>query len=379
MFRQSLDPNRCVPIGTFVDIWVQNTGSEPATTVEVPALRGKSPLGAALVLWTRGLRPSGSLKEQSNAVAPGRIVNQQPEAGIRVPKGTAVVVTVAVEATASPPAPRKTPVPQETLTLKSNLNGPAIPGELVTFVATAEGSAKSIQYQFNFGDGQTSPPSNRPQPQHVYRQDGNYTATVTVILDGGVGQVTASTEVSVHDAPHPQVVTLEVSPRPVNEKQPVTFTAHIDPPEPTPLRYTFHFGDKSEEVSGTPSVTYAYQQNGVYQSAVTILTAHNHKASSQPMAVMVMPAPPSAWMIVLAVAGVVASAALIGVISYKVVQMGVTLRISSNLRPRGVTVRLQATHEGLKEDEFQFRTDHSPGVIVVADRASVVHSVEVRK
>jgi hypothetical protein len=375
VFRQSLDSNRCVPIGTVVDIWIQNTASEPATTVEVPDLRGKSPLEAAVVLLARGLRPGGSLTEQSNAVAPGKIVNQQPEAGTRVPKGTAVVVTVAAESTASPP--RRTPALQETLTLKSNLHGPAIPRELVTFVATAEGSARSIQYQFDFGDGQKTPPSNSSQAQHVYRQDGNYTATVTAILDGGVSQVTASTDVSVHDAP--QIVTLDVSPRPVNEKQPVTFTAHVHPPEPTPLRYTFHFGDKGGEVSGTPSVTYVYQRNGVYQPVVTILTAHQHKVSSEPIAVIVVPVPPSAWMIVLAVAGVIASATLVGVITYKVVQMGVTLRISSNLRPRGVTVRLQASHEGIDEDEFQFHTDHSPGVIVVADRASLVHSVEVRK
>src|SRR5262249_31875105 len=90
----------------------------------------------------------------------------------------------------------------------------------------------------------------------------------------------------------------------------------------------------------------------------------------QQIAVIVVPVPLSAWMIVLAVAGVVASATLVGIVGYKLMQNGVTLRISSNLRPRGVTVRLQASHEGLNEDEFQFHTDHSPGVIAVADRAA---------
>jgi beta-lactam-binding protein with PASTA domain len=43
VFRQSLEPNRCVPIGSAVNIWLENPTPPPATTVEVPNLRGKSP------------------------------------------------------------------------------------------------------------------------------------------------------------------------------------------------------------------------------------------------------------------------------------------------------------------------------------------------
>lgn len=172
--------------GSPVDIWVQNASPAPAETVEVPDLRGQSLLGAALVLWKRGLRPGGSSKEQSNEVAPGRILNQQPDAGTLVPKGTAVAVTLA-QAVTVPPQP-----PPETLTLKSNLNGPAIPGEVVTFIAAAQGPAHTIRYQFDFGDDTKRTPSSSPQAQHVYAQDGNYTATITAILDGGARQVTAA-------------------------------------------------------------------------------------------------------------------------------------------------------------------------------------------
>jgi len=274
-------------------------------------------------------------------------------------------------------APSKTPALQETLSLKSNLNSPAIPGELVTFVATAQGSAKSIEYQFDFGDGQKSVPSDSPQARHTYMRDENYTVTVTAILDGGVGQVTASTNVSVHESP--QVVTLDVSPRSVAEKQPVTFTAQVYPPEPMPLRYTFQFGDKSENVSATPSVTYAYRQNKVYHPFVTILTAHGHKASSQPIALIVVPPPLSVWVIVLIGAGVALSGSALGVAGYKIWQRIVTQGISSNLRPGQVIIRLQTAHGGLKEDDFQFHKVPCRGVVKVEERVQVVRGVEVQR
>lgn len=368
------DP-KCAQAQTPIDIWVKNPDSAVATTVQVPDLHGKSLLEAAIVLTLKGLRPGGSSKEQSNIVAPNRIVSQEPAAGSLVPKGTTVVVTVAV------PPPNK-----ETLIVKSNLNRPAIPGEPVTFIASAQGPAQTIQYQFDFGDGQKSPASESPQARHAYAKDGNYMATVTAILDGGVGQVTASTDVSVHEAPAgvheaPQFVTLDVSPRRVEEKQPVTFTAHVYPPEPAPARYTFHFGDRSEEVSETPSVTHPYQQNSVYHPSVTILTAHGHNASSHPIRlIVVVPVPPLPWWVIaLVAAGLVASVAFVAFVGHKLLQRWVTRRIRLNLRPGEVTMPLQSLHGGLEEDEFQFHTNHSPGVIVVQERASVVHRVKVRK
>ncbi len=370
VFQQSLAPNRCVPIGTSVDIWIKDATPAPAATEEVPDLRGQSPLGAALALTMRGLHYGGSSKEQSNEVAPGRIFNQQPAAGTRVPKGATVVVTLAEAET-------KTLGPQETLRVKSNVNGPAIPKELVTFVATAQGSPHTIQYEFDFGDGHKSAPSDSPEARHSYTQDGNYTVTVTAILDGGVNQVTASTDVSVHDAP--QGVTLDVSPRPVNEKQPVTFTASVYPPEPAPRRYTFQFGDKHEEVSETPSVTHAYQDNSVYHPFVTIQTAHGHKASSQPIALIVVPPPLSVWMIVVIGAGVALSGSALGVAGYKIWQRIVTQGISSNLRPGQVIIRLQTADGGVKEDDFQFHTVASGGVVRVEEQASVVRGVEVQR
>ena len=371
--QQNPGPNQCAqPDTTTVDIWVRNTALPPATTVEVPDLRGKSPVEALPLLWMRGLHAGGSTTQQSNQVAPGTILSQQPEAGTLVPKGTAVVVTLA-QAVTGPT------VAHETLTLKSNLNGLARPREPVTFTAAAQGPAHTIQYQFDFGDGTKSPASSSPQAQHVYTQDGNYTTTVTAILDGGVGQETASTEVSVHDSPHPQVVRLRVSPRPGNEKRPVTFTAHVDPPEPAPLIYTFNFGDKSDEVSETPSVTHAYQQNGIYYPFVTIPTAHKHKASSHPIRLVVVVPPPPVWVIALVIAGVAASAAFLGVVGYKLLQQWVTRGISSKLRLGEVTERLQASHVRLEESESQFHTTHSAAVIMVPALASAVRSVEVRK
>lgn len=281
VFLQSLETNRCVPLGTPVDVWIENVAPPPATAVEVPVLRGQSPLGATLVLAIRGLRYGGSSKEQSSEVAPGKIFGQQPAAGTRVPKGTAVVVILAEAVPVPPPAPNKTPPPQETLTLKSNLYGPAIPGELVTFTAIAQGSAHTIQFRFNFGDGQESSPNDSPLARHSYAQDGNHIVIVTAILDGGAGQLTASTDIGVHEAP--QVVTLDVSPTPVYEKERATFTAQVYPPEPVPSRYVFQFGDKSDLVSQTPSVTYAYQQSKTYLPFVTILMAHGHEVSSQPI------------------------------------------------------------------------------------------------
>lgn len=372
VFQQSPDPNRCIPIGKSVDIAVKNVTPAPATTVEVPDLRGQSLLGAALDLWKRGLRPGGSSKQQSNEVPPGRILNQQPEAGTRVPKGTAVVVTLA-QAVMAPSPPSKTATLQETLSLKSNLIGPAIPGELVTFTAFAEGPAHAIQFRFDFGDGQRSSASDSPQARHAYGKDGNYTTTVTAILDGGAGQLTASTDVGVHDGP--QGVTLVVGLGPVKEKQAVTFTARPFPPEPAPLRYTFKFGDKSEEVSETPSVTHVYPESNVYYPFVTIVTAHGHTASSKPVRLIVVaPPPPPVWVIVLVV-----SATFVGVVGYKLLQQWVTRGISSKLRLVEVTVRLQASHVGLEEDEFQFHATHSAGAITVPAQASVVGSVEVRK
>lgn len=369
VFRQSVEPNRCVPMGTTIDIWINNVTSAPTTTVEVPDLRGQSPFGAALVLAIRGLRYGGSSKEQSNEVAPGKIFNQQPPAKARVPKGTAVVVTLA-EAVPVPPLP-----PQETLTLESNLNGPAIPGELVTFTASAQGSAHTIQFRFNFGDGQESSLSDSPQARHSYAQDGNYIVTVTATLDGGARQLAASTEIGVHEAP--QGVTLDVSPIPLHEKEGATFTAQVYPPEPVPIQYVFHFGDNNAITSRTPSVTYAYQQSTTYHPSVTITMEHNHKASSRPISLIVLPPLPPplpTWMIVLIVAGV-----LVAVAGYKVLQRIVTGRISYNLRPGEVVIRLHTLDGGLKEGEFQFHTTPFQSVVKVEERASVVRNVEVQR
>jgi len=375
VFRQSLEANRCVPLSTPVDVWIENVAPPPA--VEVPDLRGQSSLGATLLLTIRGLKYGGSSKEQSGEVAPGKIFSQQPAAGSMVPKGTTVVVTLAEPVTVPPPTPYRPSPPQETLTLKSNLYGPAIPGELVTFTGVAQGSAHTIQFRFNFGDGQESSSSDSPLARHSYAQDGNYIVTVTAILDGGASQLTASTDIGVHEAP--QVISLGVSPTPVYEKQQAMFTAQVYPPEPAPSRYVFQFGDKSELASQTPSVSYAYQQSKTYHPFVTILTAHGHKASSQPISLIVVPPGMSTWKIVLIAAGLLLSASVLGVAGYKILQRIVTRGISYNLRPGEVMVRLQSPDGRLKEDEIQFHTTHFAGVITVPIHTLVVRSVEVQK
>ena len=72
------------------------------------------------------------------------------------------------------------------------------------------------------------------------------------------------------------------------------------------------------------------------------------------------------------------SAGAVAGAGYKLLRRSASQGISSNLRPGELTVRLQSAGGGLGEDEYQFHTIHSPNVVTVEDRGSLVRSVEVQ-
>jgi serine/threonine-protein kinase len=92
--RQDPPAGAQAPLGSTVTV---DVAQRPVDAVEVPALDGLTLDAAKARLAALGLR-IGKVVEQPSRVAPGTIIGQDPPAGTVVASGTAVALTVAVDA-----------------------------------------------------------------------------------------------------------------------------------------------------------------------------------------------------------------------------------------------------------------------------------------
>ena len=131
---------------------------------------------------------------------------------------------------------------------------------------TDEGTAclDVCSYVWDFGDGWSS---TGRLTSHTYSSSGIFVVTLTV-SDRAGSSASKGTAVVVADVPAPKI-TLAVAPNPPIAGQLATFTATVTPAPGHGIKlYEWTFGDGTFIVSGSPTVTKAYNTPGTYVTTV---------------------------------------------------------------------------------------------------------------
>lgn len=154
-------------------------------------------------------------------------------------------------------------------------------GESGTFTASVNPDAEEpIRYQWEFGTGAMA---TGLTAAHTYAEPGEYTVTFTASNEAGT--VSESTTVEVVPPPVPaEVVSMEATPRPATEGEPVQFSANVRGDEPIEYRWQFGDGDVSE----APSPTHVYDEPGTYE--VQLSVANDAGEATQTLQLIVEPA-----------------------------------------------------------------------------------------
>ena len=131
-------------------------------------------------------------------------------------------------------------------------------GQQGTFEAEVNPDAeKPVEYRWNFGDGATG---SGLLTTHAYDSDGDYTVTFTASNEANSASETLAVEVVPPPVPA-EVVTLNASPNPATEGEPVSFSANVR--GDTPVDYSWRFGDGASSSGNAPSHTYG--EPGTYE------------------------------------------------------------------------------------------------------------------
>jgi PKD repeat protein len=162
-----------------------------------------------------------------------------------------------------------------------SLDGPTSvqTGEERTYAASvnAEEADRPLTYQWDFGDGSTG---SGMTAAHTFQDPGTYTVRFTASNEAGEASQTLT--VTVEDPPQPaQVVSINASPNPVNEGEPVSFSASVQ--GDTPISYNWDFGDGATGSGGSP--THTYDEPGTY--TVELVASNEPGENSRTLAVTV--------------------------------------------------------------------------------------------
>jgi PKD repeat protein len=117
---------------------------------------------------------------------------------------------------------------------------------------------------WDFGDGAIA--TGILNPNHIYKLDGTYTATLTVTDNEGA--VTTDTlQVQVNNvAPTITNITSDTT---LTEGTPANFSATATDPGNDTLTYTWNFGDGSEPIQGK-DISHVFADNGTYTVTLTV-------------------------------------------------------------------------------------------------------------
>lgn len=132
-------------------------------------------------------------------------------------------------------------------------------GSATAFTATLS-SGSNATYTWDFGDG--SAPASGANASYTYPRTGTFTATVTA--RNAIDTLTASTVVTITDAPISGLAATNSSPTLLGQN--TAFTATIT--GGSNVAYTWDFGDGSTPTSGI-TATYIYPSTGSYTATVT--------------------------------------------------------------------------------------------------------------
>lgn len=161
-------------------------------------------------------------------------------------------------------------------------------GEAVTYAASInqEEATRPLTYQWDFGDGSTG---SGLTAEHTFQEAGSYPVQFTATNEAG--EASQSITVSVVEPPQPaNIVSINADPNPVDEGEPVSFSANAQ--GDSPISYEWDFGDGMTGSGESPSHT--YDEAGTY---TVELTASNEAGeSSQTLTMTVERALPSICM-----------------------------------------------------------------------------------
>jgi PKD repeat protein len=141
--------------------------------------------------------------------------------------------------------------------LRAVNNSPTYLGEKTRLEAIVSGGTR-ITYAWDFGDGASG---NGVSVRHTYPDIGLYTATVTAT--NSLGSETATTLVTITDAPIIGLIAVNDSPTTLGEVTALTATVTAG----TNIGYAWDFGDGSAGVGAV--VVHTYPEVGLYTATVT--------------------------------------------------------------------------------------------------------------
>lgn len=265
--------------GTEIEVWLSEPTSfqsrPPPKLVRVPELLGHT-RESAIIMLGRVPLPQGDIRARDSEESDGIVLSQDPGPSSMVLPNTPVNFVVSRQI-------------QRTLTLTAPSGGK--PGESLTFVAHLDPYFPSTQYQFTFGDRQSSPWDSNPESTHTYSSDGNYEARALARWDGGQA-TSGSVTVAVHSITYALMLT--PAPMRATEGDEIDFRAELNPPVENAV-YSFNFGDGTKPASSTsPAARHTYAGGGAFAARVSVLTPdHRHKILSSPVRVMIAAKSPS--------------------------------------------------------------------------------------
>ncbi len=151
--------------------------------------------------------------------------------------------------------------------------------------ADLDGSIAS--YDWDFGDGTGS---DLPNPTHAYTTDGNFTATLVVVDNGGLSSPAASVAITVVPPPNvPPVAAASATPTSGIAPLNVSFSsAGSQDSDGSIVGYSWNFGNGVTSTLPTPSTTYT--SPGTYTATLTV-TDNRGGTASKSVNVTVSPDP----------------------------------------------------------------------------------------
>ncbi|MBZ5538075.1 MAG: PASTA domain-containing protein [Acidobacteriia bacterium] len=350
---QQPKPDTLVRRGTAVRVAIA-AGRPPDPTVEVPNLVQERKEEAQQKLRSVGLQSSDSeIREVDSEEETGVVVSQVPPAGTRVRLGTSVSFEVSrqiVHSLMLRPAPTS-----------------ATPGEPVTFKAELIPPFPGATFQFNFGEGERSGELDVPEATHQYDDDGDYVVFSTATL-GSRQVISNRVELPVHLARLD--ITLLSSPSHPRANETIQFHAVVTPSSQAGRAvYSFHFGDGTPvEASDSPEAQHSYPQSNQYSAWVTVRmvheplpgggSVHEHFYTSDPIEVVIAPAPVPLWGIIGAILGAVLVAGAGTFSAYRWIQMQ---KLSFRVEKDAGRQWPQGPEHSIASSRWQFRVARSTG------------------
>jgi PKD domain/Bacterial Ig-like domain (group 1) len=245
---------------------ISAAGGTSVITANVSDVSGNALAGVSVSFSTT----TGSLSSTS------ALTNQSGNALTTLTTTRDATVTASLAALTATVDVKTTPLPVVSISASDNPRA----GGVTTFTIGAAPAAAGPPLQsviVNYGDGTTSDlgavSGTAIRAQHVYDEDGTYTASVTA-RDTFGSSATAATVLVVQAPLNVSIAVTTVTPAGL-----ATFTATVSPPGTPISSFAWSFGDGTGSTTTTPQTSHAYIR-GTYTVTVTATSTNGQTASA---------------------------------------------------------------------------------------------------